>query len=178
MIFEGAPTSNLGSIAQTLIQRLKTNHRCLYLNSIPMVAGMRWNLAAAGLDLAGHVERRALILSSERPHLADGKFDVEQMIQSLAEAVHLALTDGYAGLWAAGDMTWEFGHEANLSKLLEYEVRLDEFMQTQPALSGICLYHRDTLPAHAIQTALKTHPMVYVSETLSQVNPLYLAASA
>lgn len=173
MIYEGAPSSHLGSISQTLIQRLKADYRCLYLNSRPMVAGMRWHLSAAGLDLEAQEQRGALVLSSDQGHLVDGKFEVDGMIKSLGDAVQQAVADGYVGLWAAGDMTWEFGHEANLQKLLEYERKLDDFMKACPALTGVCLYHRDTLPAHAIQTALKTHAALYVNATLSQLNPLY-----
>lgn len=77
----------------------------------------------------------------------------------------------------AGDMTWEFGSATNRSKLVEYEREPEKFMQINPGLCGICLYHRATLPNHAIQTALETHPAVYVSATLSQLNPLYLAAT-
>lgn len=177
MIYEGAPSSHLGSIKATLLQKLKANYRCLYLNSPPMVAGMRWHLAAAGLDLDEQTSRGALILSSEQGHLVEGKFDVEGMLAALRDALQKAVADGYAGLWAAGDMTWEFGSEANLPKLLEYERRLEEFMQKHTRMCGVCLYHRDTLPSHAIQTALETHPAVYVSATLSQLNPLYLAAT-
>lgn len=178
LIYAGAPSSHLPDIARTLVQRLKTGHRCLYLNSPAMVAGMRSQLAAAGLDPRAHVERGALILSSDQGHLLDGKFDVERMLRLLHDAVKQALVDGYAGLWAAGDMTWEFGSEANLDKLLHYERRLEEFMQTTPALSGICLYHRDTLPPHAIETALLTHPSVYVSATLSRLNSRYAVPPA
>lgn len=172
-VYGGAPSSHLADIAQTLIRKLKGNRRCLYLNSPPMVAGMRWHLSAAGLDLAKQVERGALILSSDQSHLVDGKFDVDRMIGLLAAAVDQVLDDGYLGLWASGDMTWEFGSESNLDKLLDYERRLEEFMRENPALSGICLYHRDTLPAHAIETALLTHPSLYVSASLSELNPRY-----
>lgn len=172
-IYEGAPSTHLPEVSRTLLQKLKSNRRCLYLNSPPMVAGMRWYLAAAGLDLAEHVDRGALVLSSDQGHLTGGKFDVEQMLGLLKDAVNQSLADSYAGLWAAGDMTWEFGHETNLDKLLEYERRLEDFMQLTPALSGICLYHRDTLPSHAIDTALATHRSVYVSASLSQLNPRY-----
>jgi hypothetical protein len=70
-------------------------------------------------------------------------------------------------------MTWEFGSESNLDKLLEYERNLEEFMQSTPAWSGICLYHRDTLPSHAIETALITHSTLYISTTLSRLNSRY-----
>lgn len=134
---------------------------------------MRWHLSAAGVDLEEQVKRGALILSSDQGHLADGKFDVDRMLRRLHDALKQALADGYAGLWASGDMTWEFGHHANLDKLAEYERRLEGFIQDNEAMSGICLYHRDTLPAHAIETALITHPSLYLSASLSQLNPRY-----
>jgi hypothetical protein len=174
MIYDGAPSSHLAEIARTLLQRLKENYRCLYLNSPPMVAGMRSQLAAAGLNLSEQIASGALILSSDQEHLVDGKFDTERMIDVLNGAVASALADGFRGLWAAGDMTWEFGSEANLAKLLEYERRLEAFMKSNTGLCGVCLYHRDTLPAHAIRTALETHPALYVSATLSQLNPAYV----
>ena len=172
MIYEGAPSVHLDSIARTLLEMLRANYRCLYLNSPTMVAGMRSVLAALGLDVAAQVERGSLVLSLDQSHLVDGRFDTQQMIASLGDAVQQALAEGYVGLWASGDMTWEFGNEANLSKLLDYERQLEGFMYHQPALCGVCLYHRTTLPSHAIETALATHPSIYVSETLSQFNPL------
>ena len=173
LIYEGAPSHYLVDVAQTIIDKLHTNHRCLYLNSPAMVAGMRSRLAATGLDLPKFLERRDLILSSDQGHLINGKFDVDEMIGLLADAVQKALHDGYAGLWATGDMTWEFGSEKNLEKLREYERRLEKLMRKTPALSGICQYHRDTLPTDAIQTALETHPTLYVNATLSRLNPGY-----
>lgn len=172
-IYEGAPSSHLADIAHTLIQKLSENRRCLYLNSPTMVAGMRWHLASAGLDLQGEVGRGALILSSDQSHLAAGKFDAARMLGLLRDALNQTLADKYQGLWAAGDMTWEFGHEANLDKLGEYERGLEDFMRDNPALSGICLYHRNTLPAHAIETALIAHPSLYISSALSHLNSRY-----
>jgi hypothetical protein len=173
MIYEGAPSSHLAEISRTLLQRRQENYRCLYLNSPAMVAGMRSLLAAAGLDLNAEIQRGALILSSDQGHLVGGKFDPAAMIGALSAALDKALADGFSGLWASGDMTWEFGSEANLAKLLEYERSLEAFMQSHPKLCGVCLYHRDTLPLHAIQTALITHPALYVSATLTQLNPAY-----
>lgn len=173
MVYTGAPSTHLPEIAQTLIERLKANYRCLYLNSQPMVVGMRWHLASSGVDLHGEIKRGSLILSSDQAHLIDGKFNTRQMIAALRDATLKALDDGFTGLFAAGDMTWEFGNERNLEKLHEYERQLEVFMQTQPALCGVCLYHRDTLPAHAVDTALKTHRALYVNATLSQLNPAF-----
>jgi len=174
MIYEGSPSRHLRAMASATQQKLQQNYRCFYLNSPPMVAGMRSYLAAAGIDVVHESERASLVFSSEREHLAGGMFDVDRMLESLEDAVHRALHDGYAGLWATGDMTWELGGEQEFAKLLEYEWRLEEAFQKQPALSGVCQYHADTLPREVLRQGLVTHPAIFVNETLSMINPHYV----
>jgi hypothetical protein len=173
LIYEGDPSKHLRYVARAVIQRLKSNNRCLYLNSPAMVAGIRSALAAAGLDLPAEIEKGALVLSSDQGHLVNGQFDIDRMIGILGDAVRAAVADGYAGFWATGDMTWQFGSEENLSQLLEYERKLEELIEQNSGLSGICQYHRDTLPQDAIQTALVTHKALYINETLMRLNPQY-----
>jgi hypothetical protein len=96
------------------------------------------------------------------------------MMAKLEDAVTQALADGYKGLWATGDMGWEFGPQGDFSKLIEYEWRLEELFRRQPAPSGICQYHRDTLPAAAMRHGLAMHPSIFVNETLSRLNPDYM----
>jgi hypothetical protein len=174
MIYQGSPATHLRSIAETILERLRANHRCLYLNSPSMVAGIRSYLAATGLNVALEVGKRSLVLSSDQSHLVQGRFDVDRMLQMLARAVNDSVEDGYSGLWASGDMTWEFGSEENLGKLMEYECGLEQLFRQYPALNGICQYHQDTLPDDAIHAALSKHGSVYINETLSRANPFYL----
>jgi hypothetical protein len=173
LIYEKSPADYLQVLAGSVIANLKANQRCLYLNSPTMVAGMRCSLAAEGLDLSSEIEKGALILTSDQSHLSEGMFDVGRMLDLLKNAVQQALTDGYAGLWASGDITWELGGETNLDKLFDYEQRLDDFMQNNSSLSGVCQYDGKTLPLHAVETASRTHPEIYINETLSYLNPKY-----
>jgi hypothetical protein len=173
MIYAGSPAKFLRSVAQVMIEKLRLNHRCLYLNSPPMVAGIKSYLAAAGLDVAQEVHKRSLVLSSDQNHLLNGRFEVERMLGMLDSAVNEAVGDGYVGLWATGDMTWELGSEGNFKKLMEYECGLENMFRNQPALSGICQYHQDTLPEDALQAALSRHRAVFINETLSRMNPIY-----
>ena len=165
-------------MAAAIREKLQQEYRCLYLNSPPMVAGMRSSLATMDLDVLREVDKGALVLSSERDHLRGGSFDVESMMSALADALNQALADGYAGLWATGDMTWEFGPENDFSKLLEYEWRLEEFFQTHPQLSGVCHYHADTMPREAIRQGLFTHPAIFINHTLSLINPHFFHAQS
>lgn len=173
MIYAGSPAKHLRGVAQVMIEKLGGNNRCLYLNSPTMVAGIRSHLAATGLDVAQEVNKRSLVLSSGQNHLVNGRFDVDRMLSMLGSAVDEAVADGYAGLWATGDMTWELGSEENFDKLMEYECGLEKMFRSYPALSGICQYHQDTLPDDALHVALSSHRAVYINETLSRVNPIY-----
>jgi DcmR-like sensory protein len=116
----------------------------------------------------------SLILSSDKDHLQNGIFDIDRMLRMLDHAVAQALGDGYQGLWATGDMSWELGPENDFSKLLEYEWRLEEYFQKQPALSGICQYHADTLPLEVVRQGLLTHRAIFINETLSWLNSQYV----
>jgi hypothetical protein len=145
LIYEGSPSLQLRTLAAMVMRKMNEGHRCLYLNSRPMVSGMRSCLASRGLDVVSEVAKGRVVLSSESA-LVDGGFDVDMMLDKLEDALDQALSDGYEGLWATGDMTWEFGPEKNFAKLMEYEYRLEERMQNRPQLSGICQYHQDMLP--------------------------------
>lgn len=173
LIYEGSPTEHLRSLARSIKQNLGEGRRCLFLHGPAMVAGMRYYLADAGVDPMREATRGALVLTSDVSHLVDGHFDIDRMIAMLADTVERALADGYQGLFATGDMTWEFGDEKSFVKLLEYEHALEELFQKTPALRGVCQYCADTLPANAIQDALLSHPAVYINETLARINPSY-----
>src|ERR1700691_4520050 len=97
LIYEGAPSRHLPAVAAVTREKLEQNYRCLYLNSPPMVAGMRSYLAAAGVDVTHEIEKESLVLSSEQGHLASGQFDVDGMIRTLEDALDQALGKGYTG---------------------------------------------------------------------------------
>jgi hypothetical protein len=164
---------HLPALVSLIRQKLKENTRCLYLNSPPMVAGLGSYLFAAGVDVSQEVMKGSLVLSSDQGHLQNGRFDIDRMLQMLADEVDRALNEGYQGLWASGDMSWEFGPEKDFYKLLEYERRLEELFLKHPTISGICQYHTDTLPPETVQQGLSTHPAIFINETLSQLNPNY-----
>lgn len=69
LIYEGAPSVHLPVIASVIKERLDDNLRCVYLNSPPMIAGLRNYLAARGIDVAKSVARGSLVLSSAQDHL-------------------------------------------------------------------------------------------------------------
>jgi hypothetical protein len=174
LIYQGAPSRHLPAVAGAASQKLRQHYRCVYLNSAPMLAGMRSHLAAAGVDVAQEVRKGSLVLTSERRQLVDGVFDVERMIQCLEEALSQSLADGYHGMWASGDLNWEMGSAKDYSKVAEYEWRLEELVRAHPQLCGICQYHADTLPAEVMRQGMMVHPTIFIRKTLSLRNPCFV----
>lgn len=178
LIYDGSPARMLPAIAAIMKQKLSENLRCLYLNSPTMVAALRPYLSAAGVDVTHETAKNSLILTSDQNHLKNGHFDVDLMLGTLEEAMNQALTDGYQGLWATGDMSWEMGRDRDLEKLAEYEWRLEKFFQKHSALSGICQYHAESLPREALCHGLLAHPALFINETLARINPRYIPTEA
>jgi hypothetical protein len=96
------------------------------------------------------------------------------MIQSLKETLNRAIRDGYVGLFATGDMSWELGMETEPAKLLEYEWRLEKLFHERTELSGICQYHVGSLPPEMMRHSLLSHPSIFISAKESLTNPHYL----
>jgi MEDS: MEthanogen/methylotroph, DcmR Sensory domain len=176
LIYDGAPSRKLPILAAIVQRKLDDGYRCLYLNSAPMVAGMRSTLAAMGIDVEAEMANNRLVLSSEPISAGEG-FDSGVMLAKLESFLDQAINDGYKGLWASGDMTWEFGPAKDFSKLLEYELGLEEIFNTRNELCGVCQYHRDTLPQDAMRQSLLVHRSIIISDTLTRINPYYLKSS-
>lgn len=174
LIYKGSPKPHLRGISAIIRQKLTENYRCLYLDTPPRVASMHPYLLAAGIDVTQELAKGSLVLSSDTTHLIQGRFNADQMLGLLEQALNQATKDGYRGLWASGDISMEFGPERDFSTLLDYEWRLEEFLQAHPALCGICQYHADTLPGDVLRHGLLTHSSLYINETLSRLNPHFV----
>jgi hypothetical protein len=175
-MYEGSPSHNIPTIAAVIKTKLEQKHRCLYFDSKSMVVGLRSHLALIGVNVARETSTNSLIFSSHLGHLSeDQTFDVDRMIATLQDAFDQTMRDGYVGLWASGDVAWEFGPRADFGQLAQYEMRLEEFMCTHAEISGICQYHAGVLPADAMQTGNEMHPSFFISANESRLNPGYRA---
>jgi hypothetical protein len=174
LIYSGSPEQLLPGLAAETLKKLYEHNRCVHLNSPAMLAGLETHLAALGVSMEQECAQGSLVLMPRQDHLVNGRFDADSMLKTLEEAIDGALNDGYRGLWASGDMSWEFGPQKDFKDLLEYEWRLEELFRRRCGLSGICQYNGDTLPREAMREGLESHTSLFVNETLSMVNPYYV----
>jgi len=176
VIYSGQPSDLLTGLASVIQVRLRANYRCVYLNSPPMVAGMRASLSAQGVNVDGEIASRRLQLSSSHSYLVDGAFDPKRMLDLLNEGLASALAAGHTGLWGSGDAAWEVGPMQDFARLVEYERGLEVLLNSEPALTCICQYHADTLPEDVVRSGYALHRALFVNETLTRMNPQFVPA--
>lgn len=154
-------------------QGLMRNERCLYVCGEQTPEEFRAALGEAGIDVAAEEQRGALmLLTKETGHLAGGTFSASRMIGLLTKAVADALNDGFAGLCAAGDMTWLLDQAPGSEEIAEYEALLNDFYKNNRAL-GLCQYNCCRLPATILDHGMATHPTVRIDGPLLLTNPFY-----
>lgn len=152
---------------------LSRGERCLYVCCEHTPDEFRAGLRAAGIDVDTEEARGALLLiTKQEGHLQGGSFDPDKMIHMLHGAVKDALDAGFAGLCAAGDMSWLLDEAEGSERIAEYEARLNDFYPTSRAL-GLCLYNRNRLPAGTLDHSLATHPHVRLEGNILLDNPFY-----
>lgn len=173
LIYDGEPSEQLPVVIPFLLDGLRNNWRCLYVGSPETTQMVDHALVANGVNAVRERKRGALVISSDRSHLSAGTFDPRQMVDWLSKSIDDAVMAGFEGLCATGDMRWELGEDRNFEYLLEYEARLEQLFRTKP-LRGICQYHRDIVPAHAIRNALVTHRSMYLGAALKPDNFFYI----
>jgi hypothetical protein len=171
-----SPDEQLAAAVEYVRQGLDRNERCMYVCGEQTPDEFREALSVAGIDVAGAEAVGALVLlTKETGHLKGGSFDASRMIGMLSKAVEDAINDGFAGLCAAGDMTWLLDGAPGSEELAEYEARLNHFYQNNRAM-GLCQYNRRRLPATFLDHGIATHRMIRIEGPILMVNPYYEVA--
>lgn len=152
---------------------LSRGERCLYVCGEQTPDEFRAELRRAGIDISAEEKRGALVLITKREgHLKGGSFKASRMIEMLNRAVADALKAGFAGLCAAGDMTWLLDDAPGSHEIVEFEALLNHFYSSNQAL-GLCQYNRNRLPPKVLDTCLATHRHIRVEGPMILENPFY-----
>ncbi|SEP62094.1 MEDS domain-containing protein [Natrinema salaciae] len=148
-------------------QGLERGERCLYIADENDVETILAALRDAGVDVDGALESGALTVhTAQESYLRNGAFDPDDMIAFLSDAIDEAATD-YEGLRITGEMTWVFGDDPPLEKLIEYEAKLNRFLPDADGIA-LCQYNREQFSAEIVRDIIKTHPHLIADQTVCQ----------
>jgi MEDS: MEthanogen/methylotroph, DcmR Sensory domain len=167
------PKEQLQAAIEYIKGGLERNERCLYVCGETTPDELRAVLRDSGVDVAAAQKRGALVLITKHEgHLKGGSFSRPQMMSMLETAVSEALRDGFAGLCAAGDMTWLLDEAPGSEAIVEYEAMLNHFYANSRAL-GLCQYNRRTMPAAILDHCMATHRHIRIDGPILLDNPFY-----
>lgn len=155
----------LAVVAPFAAVAFQEGERCLFVVGELDPARIERSLAAAGVDVALQVRRKALVLVSRwEVSFPNGEFDPAAMIGFVRQAIAQTLVDGFTGLRVVAEMTWALQLGVGANKLIHYEALGNHLYPDQP-LVAVCMYDRSRFPAAVCHDALRVHPWVAVGES-------------
>ena len=163
----------LSAAIQYIRDGLAWHERCVYVCCDQDTDGFRAALESAGIEVAAEEARGALVLLTKaEAHLNGGAFDPAGLIAAIDAVLQDALNSGFAGLRAAGDMTWLLDQAPGSERLAEYEALLNRYCLNKPVIV-LCQYNRRTIPSDMLDHCLATHPWVRMEGPILLTNPFY-----
>ncbi|HZI09507.1 MAG TPA: MEDS domain-containing protein [Myxococcus sp.] len=130
-------------------------------------------LTAGGIDARGCCSRGQMdVLTWEQGYLKDGRFDPDMMFSLFEAAIAQSEAAGYPRMRIIGHMEWALEKRPGVERLIEYEARVNAFLddKKQPA---VCVYDVRRFDAATLMDVLRTHPLVLIGGTLHE-NPFFV----
>ncbi|MFO7882622.1 MAG: MEDS domain-containing protein [Kosmotogaceae bacterium] len=123
-------------------------------------------LAKYNIDFDNLVKsREMLLIDYNKGYLHDGFFDVDCLIDTLKYEVEKALNEGFKGLSGAGDMSWFFDKNVDVSELFKYEALLNPLVMKFP-LTVACIYNFKEVSASLLVNLKKLHSVNIIEEDI------------
>ncbi len=152
---------------------LERGEKCLYIADTNATATLVNAMRAQGIDVDAAIRQgRLTITISSGIYPWQGDFDPDRMIDVLAESARAARAAGFVALRLAYEMTSVSEIDPRPERLIEYEVKANQFLRDHDALA-ICQYDRRIFQPEVILNVLRTHPTV-VYDDLVWENPYYV----
>lgn len=139
---------------------LERGEQCMYVATQNSASTVFEAMQAAGVDLQAALDSKAFtIATAHQTYLRTGHFDPDEMIEFLADTTRAAKDAGFSGFRYAAEMYWLLGGEVNSERILEYEARLNDFLEENDACI-LCQYDHMQFSSDVILDAIRTHELV------------------
>ena len=99
-----------------------------------------------------------------------GEFIIEDVIGALSDFSQQADSEGFAGFYGTGEMSWATKNIVGSEQLLRYEARLNNL---DHPLTALCQYDVNLFDGETLLNVLRVHPWVYVQGQIIR-NPHYV----
>jgi PAS domain S-box-containing protein len=96
------------------------------------------------------------ILTRDDAYMRQGFFDPDAMISLLKAETKQAIAQGYTALRVTGEMTWALRGLPGSERLIEYEIKLNEFLPGSQCLA-LCQYDRRRFEPEVLIDVLRAH---------------------
>lgn len=157
------PSKQLSTVAAFFSEGMRRHERCVYIlgeNTIAIVASA---FTKHGIDVAGSRTDGSLVfLTANESYLVGGSFEPQAVIARFRDYLKDTLNEGFAGMRAAGEMSWALGADGHSERLVEYELMADHFyLDEQPRIASLCQYNRKRFSQNTLDGVKISHRLVF-----------------
>ncbi len=143
------------ALAPYLRRGLEQGEKALYIVDTNTAETILGCLRNEGLPVEQFLKSgQFAILTHAEAYMQQGFFDPAL----LRAETKKALAQGYTALRAASEMTWALRGLPGSERLIEYEIKLNEFLPGSRCLA-LCQYDRRRFKPEALLDVLRTHPL-------------------
>jgi signal transduction histidine kinase len=174
-LFYEDTTTQLDTVTAFIEHGLSMGHKCLYLYDVSTARQIRNALDTATVDAGHHLETGALELCDASDIYLESGFDPNQMIETLEATCEESLTDGYEGLYVAGENSWCFHTDHSFDHILDFEADFDAVCPDLPVVA-LCQYDLARFGEESAAKALWTHEKIIYRNQICE-NPFYIPPS-
>lgn len=143
-----------------IIRGLENNERCFYITNENTVFDILVKFRNAGVDVSAAQKKGALtVLTKRETYLRHSPFEPEKMIGDMHTQVKYSLEHGFCGFRATGEMSWALDLPSSLSRLVEYEEKLQKRWPAE--FGGLCQYNETLFSPALVEKMISLHPVIY-----------------
>lgn len=157
-------------------QGLNSYEKVIYLLDYHTANTVINRLMKNGLDVKPHLAKGQLLFKKgQHSYTQEDMFDPDKMMTLLKTEIDKSLDQGYSGLRITGEMTWSLKGVNGSEKLVEYEVKLNQFFKNKKCIA-LCQYDRKCFDKSLLLDVIGVHPINIINEKV-HYNDLHRLAS-
>jgi hypothetical protein len=145
-----------------VIEGLKSNKKCVYVYDENSLETIIQELKKSEAQIDTYISTSQLqLLPSNESYLKDGYFNMDVMLNLIADIETSAIRDGYGGVRGLAEMTWILKDALACDKLIEYESTLNKRFENS-AIELMCQYNEGRFNHELLASIIRTHHSIYI----------------